>query len=170
VVPPDSLLDPDVAKYFGRPTGTVHVACMNAAGDMSCATSTSGLSFKIPGRVGDSPIIGAGLYVDNAVGTCGSTGQGEATLQNLSSFAAVELMRNGMSPVDAGLEVLRRVASHTLDKRILKEDGRPDFNVRFFVMGKDGRYAGVSLWGPGQFAVADEKGARLEDCVTLYRK
>jgi len=170
VVPPDSLLDPDVAKFFGRPTGTIHVAGMNATGDISCATSTSGLSFKIPGRVGDSPIIGAGLYVDNAIGSCGSTGRGETNLVNLSSFAAVELMRNGMAPADAGLEVLRRIASHTLDKRLLKEDGRPDFNVRFYLMGKDGRYASVSMWGPGQFAVADEKGARLEDCVTLYTK
>ena len=170
VVPPDSLLDPDVAKFFGRPTGTVHVAGMNATGDISCATSTSGLSFKIPGRVGDSPIIGAGLYVDNAIGSCGSTGRGETNLVNLSSFATVELMRNGMAPADAGLEILRRVASHTLDKRLLKEDGRPDFNVRFYLMGKDGRYASVSMWGPGQFAVADEKGARLEDCVTLYTK
>ena len=170
IIPPDSLLDPDVAKFFGRPTGTVHFAGMNAAGDISCATSTSGLSFKIPGRVGDSPIIGAGLYVDNAIGSCGSTGRGEANLQNLSSFAAVELMRNGMSPVDAGLEILRRVGAHTREKRLLQEDGKPNFSLKFYLMARDGRHAGVTMWGPSQFAVTDEKGTRLEDCTALYTK
>ena len=83
--PPDDQLDPLVRKYFKRPTGTIHCSALNAAGDISCVTSTSGLAFKLPGRVGDSPIIGAGLYVDNAVGSCGSTGRGEANLMNCSS-------------------------------------------------------------------------------------
>lgn len=153
-----------------RPTGTIHCAGMNRSGDISCVTTTSGLAFKIPGRVGDSPIIGAGLYVDNDVGSCGSTGRGEANLQNLCSFHAVALMRGGMSPKDAGLEVLRRVVSHTRETRLLDEKGRPDFGLKFYLLGKDSSYAGVSMWGPARFAVADRKGARLEDCACLYTR
>ncbi len=114
--PPDDQLDPAVRKYFKRPTGTIHCSALDASGDISCVTSTSGLAFKLPGRVGDSPIIGAGLYVDNAVGSCGSTGRGEANLINCSSMAAVELMRGGASPEEAGLEILRRVAQSTVPR------------------------------------------------------
>ena len=168
--PPDEDLDPEVAKRFGRPTGTIHCAGMNRDGDIACVTTTSGLSFKIPGRVGDSPIIGAGLYVDNEIGSCGSTGRGEANLQNLCSFAAVELMRGGLAPKDAGLEVLRRVSGHTTDPRLLDDRGRPNFGLKFYLLGKSGDYAGVSMWGPAQFAVADGPGARLEDCAALYER
>jgi len=167
--PSDRELDPDVAKFFGRPTGTIHVSAMNAAGDLSCVTTTSGLAFKLPGRVGDSPIIGAGLYADNDVGSCGSTGRGEANLQNLCSFAAVELMRNGASPKEAGLEVLRRVAKKTAP-RLRDAAGRPKFNLKFYVLAKSGSYAGVAMWGPSEFAVTDKKGTRLEKCATLYER
>lgn len=167
--PPDDQLDPDVARFFKRPTGTIHCAGINARGDLSCVTSTSGLFFKIPGRVGDSPIIGAGLYVDNNVGSCGSTGRGEANLLNLSSFAAVELMRGGMTPLEAGLEVLRRVAQ-TTEPRLRDSEGRPDFNLKLYLLGKDGSHAGVSLWGPDQFAVTDAQGSRREPCAALYER
>ena len=152
---------------FRRPTGTIHCSALTANGDVSCTTTTSGLAFKIPGRVGDSPIIGAGLYCDNAVGTCGSTGRGEANLQNLSSFAGVKLLRNGASPLDAGLELLRRVA-RTVEPRLRDAEGRPDFGLSFYLMSKDGRYAGVTMWGPEKFAVTDQNGTRLEECVPLY--
>jgi N4-(beta-N-acetylglucosaminyl)-L-asparaginase len=190
--PPSGSIDPDVAKFFKldrpaapasaaagtspkpperiqRPAGTVHLAAMNAAGDLSCVTSTSGLAFKIAGRVGDSPLVGAGLYVDNDIGSCGSTGRGEATMQNVSSFAAVERMRGGMSPADAGREALRRVVQ-TSEPRLLKDDGTPDFDLKLYLLAKDGRYAAVSLWGPAQFAVTDERGTRKEECVFLYEK
>jgi N4-(beta-N-acetylglucosaminyl)-L-asparaginase len=167
LTPPDDKLDPEVRKFFKRPTGTIHCAGINAGGEISCVTSTSGLFFKLAGRVGDSPIIGAGLYVDNGVGSCGSTGRGEANLQNLCSFAAVELMRGGMSPKEAGLEVLRRVAKHTAP-RLLDKQGRPEFDLQFYVLGKDGRHAGVAMWGPKKFAVTDKDGTRLEACATLY--
>jgi N4-(beta-N-acetylglucosaminyl)-L-asparaginase len=134
---------------------------------MSCVTSTSGLAFKIPGRVGDSCILGAGLYVDNAIGTCGATGRGEATLKNLASFATVELMRGGNSPVEAGLAVLRRVAEHTTEPWLVDDRGRPNFSLKLYVLAKDGKHAGVSLRGPGKIAVTDEQGTRLENCVTL---
>ena len=149
-----------------RPTGTIHCAGMDAQGNMSCVTTTSGLAFKISGRVGDSPIIGAGLYVDNEVGSCGSTGRGEANLQNQSSFAAVELMRRGMTPQEAGLEVLRRVAKHTVP-RLRNEKGEPDFGLSFYLLRKDGLYAGVTLRGKGKLAVTDKNGTRLEDCASL---
>ena len=158
------------AKAFQRPTGTIHCAAIDGNGDISCTTTTSGLAFKIPGRIGDSPIIGAGLYVDNEVGSCGSTGRGEANLQNLCCFAAVELMRNGLSPKDAGMEVLRRVAQHTTEQRLLDEHGRPNFGLKFYLLEKDGRHAGVSMWGPAQFAVTDKQETRLEKCAFLYKR
>jgi N4-(beta-N-acetylglucosaminyl)-L-asparaginase len=165
--PPVGEVDPDVLNYFQRSTGTIHLAAMNADGDISCVTSTSGLAFKLPGRVGDSPIVGAGLYVDNAIGSCGSTGRGEANLQNLSSFAAVELMRRGASPREAGLEVLRRIVQHT-PPRLLDRDGRPDFDLMLYLLAKDGSYAGVCLRGPAKFAVTDERGTRQEPCAPLF--
>lgn len=169
IPPPKDTLDPEVRAFFERPTGTIHCAGINAAGDMSCTTTTSGLAFKLPGRVGDSPIIGAGLYVDNEIGSCGSTGRGEANLQNLCSFAGVELMRGGMSPQEAGMEVLRRVAQHT-EPRLRDDEGRPNFNLQFYLLNKAGEHAGVAMWGPKQFAVTDSNGTRLEESVTLYQK
>lgn len=150
-----------------RPTGTIHCAGMDPQGNLSCVTTTSGLAFKIPGRVGDSPIIGAGLYVDNEIGSCGSTGRGEANLQNQCSFAAVELMRSGMSPREAGLEILRRVAKHTVP-RLRNAEGQPDFGLKFYLLRKDGAHAGVAMRGPSKFAITDAQGTRLETCATLY--
>lgn len=150
-----------------RPTGTIHCAGMNSKGDISCVTTTSGLAWKIPGRVGDSPIIGAGLYVDNEIGSCGSTGRGEANLHNLCSFAAVELMRGGMEPKEAGLEVLRRVAKHSAP-RLLDDRGNPNFGLQFYLIRKDGMYAGVSMRGKGKFAVTDKEGTRRESLVSLF--
>jgi N4-(beta-N-acetylglucosaminyl)-L-asparaginase len=162
-----SLEEEIAAILRRRPTGTIHCAGIDARGDMSCVTTTSGLAFKISGRVGDSPIIGAGLYVDNAIGSCGSTGRGEANLQNQCSFAAVELLRRGMAPAEAGLEVLRRVAEKTVP-RLRDENGRPDFDLRFYLLRKDGQYAGVSMTRGAKFAISDEQGTRLEECRALY--
>lgn len=144
--------------------GTINCNGVNAAGDVCGVTTTSGLAWKIPGRVGDSPILGAGLYVDNAVGAAGSTGRGEANLYNLSSFAIVEMLRRGMHPKDAGMEALRRIAGNTVEKRLLTEDGTPRFNVSFYIVTKAGDYAGVSMYGGPRstFAVCDEGGPRHE--------
>ncbi|MFH0883945.1 MAG: N(4)-(beta-N-acetylglucosaminyl)-L-asparaginase [bacterium] len=167
--PPPDQVDPDIKALVERITGTIHLGALNRAGDLSCVTTTSGLFFKLPGRVGDSPIIGAGLYVDNEIGSVGSTGRGEANLQNLCSFQAVQLMKQGLDPVDAGLEVLREVAKHTTEKHLLDEQGRPNFGLKFYLLRKDGQYAGVTMHGSSQFAVCDEnRGARLEDCVALF--
>ncbi len=159
--------DQAAARWRERPTGTIHCAAMNTSGDISCVTTTSGLAFKIPGRVGDSPIIGAGLYVDNEVGSCGSTGRGEANLQNQCCSLAVELMRTGMTPEEAGLEILRRVAKHTLP-RLRDENGRPSFGLNFYLLRKDGAHAGVTMRGNARYAVTDAAGTRRENCTALY--
>lgn len=153
-----------------RPTGTVHLACQDSKGNMSVVTSTSGMAFKIAGRVGDSPIIGAGLYVDNTIGTCGSTGRGEANIRACASFAVVELMRHGATPVDAGLEVMQRIVEQTQEPQLLDNDGKPAFGLKFYIMHKSGQHAGVSLWGPTTYAVADTDGARLEPCTYLFER
>lgn len=157
----EGLIDPE--HYWG----TIHCSGMNAKGEICGVTTTSGLAFKIPGRVGDSPILGAGLYVDNAVGAAGSTGRGEANLYNLCSFLIVEEMRRGKHPKDAGMEALRRVVANTKEKRLLDERGRPRFGLNFYVLDAKGRYAGVNLAGRAQFAVCDENGPRRESCESL---
>ncbi len=145
--------------------GTVNCNGITPTGDMAGVTSTSGLAWKIPGRIGDSPILGAGLYVDNAVGAAGSTGRGEANLFNLSSFLIVEGLRQGLHPKDAGMAALERIRSNTVEERLLREDGTPAFDVRFFILDKAGRYAGVAMWGTAEthFAVCDENGLREEE-------
>jgi len=149
--------------------GTINCDGITPAGDICGVTTTSGLAWKIPGRVGDSPILGAGLYVDNDVGAAGSTGRGEANLYNLSSFLIVEAMRQGVSPKDAGLEALRRIRQNTIEKRLLNDRGLPAFNVRFFVLNKKGQYAGVTMYAAGetQYSVCTENGSELLDFEPL---
>ena len=130
--------------------GTINCNGINANGDICGVTTTSGLAWKIPGRVGDSPILGAGLYVDNDVGAAGSTGRGEANLFNLSSFLIVESMRRGMSPKDAGMEALKRIKANTVERRLLNAKGNPNFNIRFFVLNKRGETAGVAMYPAGE--------------------
>ena len=145
--------------------GTINCDGINANGDICGVTTTSGLAWKIPGRVGDSPILGAGLYVDNDVGAAGSTGRGEANLFNLSSFLIVESMRRGMSPRDAGMEALKRIKSNTVERRLLNSKGNPNFNIRFFVLNKRGETAGVAMYHAGEtkYAICNENGAASPD-------
>ena len=145
--------------------GTINCNGINARGEICGVTTTSGLAWKIPGRIGDSPILGAGLYVDGDVGAAGSTGRGEANLYNLASFLIVDQMRQGRHPKDAALEALRRIKANTIEKRLLNDRGEPNFNINFYVIDKQGRHAGVSMYAPTKdvsFAVCDENGARLE--------
>lgn len=144
--------------------GTTNCNGINAAGDICGVTTTSGLAWKIPGRVGDSPLLGAGLYLDNEVGAAGSTGRGEANVYNLTSYLIVENMRRGMAPKDAGMAALERVRDSTIEPRLLNERGLPAFDVRFFIMNKNSDYAGVALYGSSEsmFAVCDEAGPREE--------
>ncbi len=126
--------------------GTINCDGINAKGEICGVTTTSGLFFKIPGRVGDSPILGAGLYVDGSIGAAGSTGRGEANLYNLSSYLIVENMRRGMHPKDAGLEALKRIRSNTVEKRLRKKNGDPNFNINFYVLNAKGDFAGVAMY------------------------
>jgi len=137
--------------------GTINCDGINARGEICGVTTTSGLPWKIPGRVGDSPILGAGLYVDGETGASGSTGRGEANLYNLSSFLIVEAMRRGAHPKDAGMEALKRVVANTVEKRLLNERGRPSFDLNFYVLNRRGEYAGVSMYA-GKYAVCTENG------------
>jgi N4-(beta-N-acetylglucosaminyl)-L-asparaginase len=132
-------------------------------------TTTSGLAWKIPGRVGDSPILGAGLYVDGAVGAAGSTGRGEANLYNLSSFLIVEEMRRGAHPKDAGMTALKRIAGNTVEKRLRTGNGQPSFDLNFYILNRKGEYAGVSMY-PGHYAVCTESGPRTLDTEPLFEK
>ncbi len=147
-------------------TGTVNLNVVDANGDISSVTSTSGLSWKLPGRVGDSPIIGAGQYTDNTVGAAGSTGLGEMNIMTCGGFLTVEHMRRGMHPKDAALETLRRVVAMTPD-RLLRPDGRPNYQLIFYAVNKAGVY-GAAAMTPTNFAVCDDQGARIESAAALY--
>ena len=141
--------------------GTINCNAVTPKGEVCGATSTSGTAWKIPGRAGDSPIIGAGVYVDNEVGAAGSTGRGEANLYNLTSFFIVEQMRRGLHPKDAGLEGLKRIKANTVEKRLLNARGLPNFNIRFFVLNNRGEFAGLAMYASGEksYAVCTENGA-----------
>jgi N4-(beta-N-acetylglucosaminyl)-L-asparaginase len=137
--------------------GTINCDGINSKGEICGVTTTSGLSWKIPGRLGDSPILGAGLYVDGAVGAAGSTGRGEANLYNLCSFVIIEEMRRGAHPKDAGMEVLKRIKGNTIEKRLLKEDGNPNFGINFYILNAKGETAGVSMYG-SKYAMCNDNG------------
>jgi len=141
-------------------TGTINMNAVNAAGEMSSVTTTSGRSWKLPGRVGDSPIIGAGQYCDNSVGSAGSTGRGEANIKICGAFLIVEFMRQGMSPDQACMKTIDRVIAMT-ERRLLDPNGRPLFDLEFFALSRDGRFGSACAYEGVQFSVADASGARL---------
>jgi N4-(beta-N-acetylglucosaminyl)-L-asparaginase len=122
------------ARELGVPftTGTIHVSALNEKSDLSACTSTSGLSWKLPGRVGDSPIVGAGMFCDNTVGSAGATGRGEAVIQSCGSFQIVQHMARGLAPTEACLKALQWIADHTRQKYLLDDKGRPNFEVTFY--------------------------------------
>ena len=135
-------------------TGTITCMALTNAGDICGCTSTSGLSYKIPGRVGDSPIIGAGLYVDNEVGACGSTGRGEANIQNCSCAMIVEFMRSGMTPEEASLAMLDRVAKKT-EPRLRRQSGEANYQLTFYAVRRDGQFGGAAMWEGSSMAMHD---------------
>lgn len=150
--------------------GTINCLALNEKGEMSGVTTTSGLAWKIPGRVGDSPIIGAGLFVDQEVGGAGSTGVGELNIRIAGGHTVVESMRRGMSPKDAVLEALRRVSHlYNDDKKRLDK-----LDIEFYALNKDGEHAAASLWGSHKsykaYSVNDGGDSRHEPCVFLYRR
>jgi N4-(beta-N-acetylglucosaminyl)-L-asparaginase len=158
-----------VVKQALRHHGTINCNAIDLQGGISGCTTTSGMAFKIPGRVGDSPILGAGLWVDNEVGAAGSTGRGEANLLACSSVMIVEWMRNGQTPEEACLSACRRIARQTKMKRLLDEQGRPKFNVSFYALNRAGQFGGAAIWRGMKFAVnSGERESRLVEAAYLY--
>jgi len=152
------------------PTGTINCLALNGKGEMSGVTTTSGLAWKIPGRAGDSPIIGAGLYVDQDVGAAGSTGRGEENIRIAGAHTIVENMRHGMTPEEGCLDALKRIARNfDNDRKRLEKIG-----INFYALRKDGAYCGASLWSgaprSGQFTVNDGGESRYEPCVSLLQR
>ncbi|MFZ0579514.1 MAG: N(4)-(beta-N-acetylglucosaminyl)-L-asparaginase [Candidatus Acidiferrales bacterium] len=152
------------------PTGTINCLAVDAKGDISGTTTTSGLAWKIPGRVGDSPIIGAGLFVDNEVGAAGSTGRGEENIKISGGHTIVEMMRRGSSPTDACMEAMHRVVKNY--------KAFPDrlklFHIQFYALNKNGEYGAASLWEKHidgrrmQFAVHDGTKAQLVPTTAMF--
>jgi N4-(beta-N-acetylglucosaminyl)-L-asparaginase len=152
------------------PTGTINCLAVNAKGDISGTTTTSGLAWKIAGRVGDSPVIGAGLFVDNEVGAAGSTGRGEEDIKIAGGHTIVEMMRRGSSPTDACMEALHRVVRNYKPF----PDRLKRFHIQFYAVNKNGEYGAGSLWGKHndgrlmQFAVHDGTEARLMRTTPMF--
>ncbi|MEO7823444.1 MAG: N(4)-(beta-N-acetylglucosaminyl)-L-asparaginase [Gemmatimonadaceae bacterium] len=149
--------------------GTINMNAVNSGGDLSSVTTTSGRSWKLAGRVGDSPICGAGQYCDNRVGAAGSTGRGEAAIKACASFLIVELMRQGSSPEQACLKAIERVIA-TTERRLLDARGRPLFDLEFYALAKDGRFGAASTYEGGNFAVADSSGARVMPSAFMFKR
>lgn len=171
-LPPHDVETKDISmgiKSALRHYGTINCNAIDLKGGVSGCTTTSGLAYKLSGRVGDSPIPGAGLYVDNEVGAAGSTGRGEANLLACSSAMIVEYMRQGESPEESCLMACKRIAAQTKMQRLLDRDGRPKFNVAFYAINRRGDYGAAAIWSGAKFAVnTGEKESRLLDAAYLF--
>jgi len=170
--------DPDIKEFirkygneYFRPQGTIHMSIRTANGDLVGVTTTSGLYFKMPGRVGDSAVVGAGVYSENGVGSCGSTGRGEANLVTCGSHTVVEFMRQGKGVEEACLLALRRIDEKTHKvPRHRDEKGRPKFNVAYYAVDPKGRTAGAAIWSGSKYVVGDNEGVRTLESAYLYKK
>jgi len=151
------------------PTGTIHCSALNEKGEMSGCTTTSGLAWKLPGRCGDSPIIGAGCYTDQDVGSAGATGSGEENIKVAGAHTIIENMRRGMSPLEAGNDALKRIVrNYNGDMERLKF-----VDMTYYILRKDGAYAGVSLWegyevGKPHRIVVHDGTRRAEKTVKMF--
>jgi N4-(beta-N-acetylglucosaminyl)-L-asparaginase len=163
--------DPEFERWVREvidnpPTGTINCLAVNAAGDLAGTTTTSGLAWKIPGRVGDSPLIGCGVYVDNEVGAAGSTGRGEECIFINGAHTVVEMMRRGSSPADAAMEAVRRVAArYGNDRTALR-----GIQIQFYAVNKAGDHGSASLWKGSRYAVNDGSTSRVLDCAFLLER
>jgi len=169
-------LDPEIRSYLTF-HGTINCIAIDSKGNLAGVTTTSGFYFKIPGRVGDSPIIGAGLYVDNDVGAAGSTGRGEANILNCGSYTVVEFMRMGHFPEEACLQALKRITEKSkLLPNLLNEDGLPRFGLKFYAINKKGDYGAASMWSgrdpeePSTFAVHDGQENKKKETAYLFKR
>ena len=173
----DYWLSPDEKKIMAelKPYiehfGTINCLAKNGSGVLAGVTTTSGYAFKIPGRVGDSPIIGAGLYVDNEIGAAGSTGFGEANLRTCGSFQVVQFMGRGLSPEESCLKAMQAVVEKSkLQPRLLDNDGLPRFGHSFYALNKKGEYGSAGMWSGSKYAVHDGRENRLKEEAYLYKK
>jgi len=172
-LPQHSIDNLDIGKAFEeflRHYGTIHCSGIDLNGNISCTTTTSGLAFKIAGRVGDSPIIGAGLYCDNEVGSAGSTGLGEANLLNCSSAMIVEWMRQGKSPEEACLLACKRVNERCREKRLQDNQGRFKYDVTFYALNKRREHGGAAIWSGARYLAHDGNEVKKFDCAYLFKR
>jgi len=168
--PKKDEVEPELESFMTY-HGTINCLAIDGKGALAGVTTTSGFYFKIPGRVGDSPIIGAGLYVDNDVGAAGSTGRGEANILNCGSFTVVEFMRKGYSPEESCLQTLKRIAEKSkLQPHLLNEDGLPRFGLKFYAINKKGQYGAASMWSDGKLAVHDGRENKSVEIAYLFKK
>jgi N4-(beta-N-acetylglucosaminyl)-L-asparaginase len=167
----DNWFPPEKNQPFPETDGTINCVALDSKGNLAGVTTTSGLSYKISGRVGDSPIIGAGLYVDNDIGAAGSTGRGEANLQTCASFKVVDFMGRGLSPEEACLKTLEFVVRKTkLVPRLCDEQGRPRFGLNFYAVNKKGVYGAASIFSGARFAVNDGIENKRKECAYLFKR
>jgi N4-(beta-N-acetylglucosaminyl)-L-asparaginase len=170
--------DPDlkwfITKYgdaMFRPTGTIHLSAVGPDGAVGCCTTTSGLFFKLPGRVGDSPLVGCGLYCDGEVGTAGGTGHGESAIISCGAHTVVELMRQGKSPEAACLATLERVVANTRVAWLKDATGRPANNLNLYAANRAGEVGGAALFSGSRFAACRAgEPARLVDCAYVFKR
>jgi len=148
--------------------GTLHCSAIDGSGAMAACTTTSGLSWKIPGRVGDSPIIGAGMYCLNEVGSAGATGRGEAVIQSCGAFQIVRHMDDGLEPTEACLALLKWIVDHTHRVDLLDDRGRPRFNVTTYALRRDGAFGSASIRAGASFAFHDGERSGRARSAALY--
>lgn len=141
---------------------TIGMLTMDKNGDLAGACTTSGMAYKVGGRVGDSPIIGAGLYVDNEIGAATATGVGEEVIRTVGSFLIVELMRQGKSPQEACEEGVKRIMA--------KNKGRKDFQIGFLALNKKGETGGYCVHPGFTYRKATEAGHTNEKVDSFYKK
>jgi N4-(beta-N-acetylglucosaminyl)-L-asparaginase len=169
-LPPGSNRLPADLQAYMLTYGTINCLALDTRGRLAGTTTTSGLSWKIAGRVGDSPIIGAGLYVDNEVGAAGSTGLGEANIMNLGSFQVVQFMAQGMTPEQACLKALERVIDKTRRTgRLVGADGRPNYGLNYYALNAKGEFGAASIFSGGTFAVNDGTSGTIRKSAFLFQ-
>ncbi|MCS7182051.1 MAG: N(4)-(beta-N-acetylglucosaminyl)-L-asparaginase [Thermoanaerobaculum sp.] len=173
---PKAVEDPDIRwfiekhgdSYF-RPTGTIHLSAVDAQGRVGCCTTTSGLFFKLSGRVGDSPLVGCGLYCDSEVGSAGATGHGESNIIVVGAHTVVEFMRQGKTPEEACLATLERVVRATREPYLKDPQGRPKNNLILYAVNVHGEVGAASIWSGTKYAVARKgRPAELRECAYLF--
>ena len=177
---PKEVDDPDIQWYIKkytdvafRPTGTIHLSACGPDGQLGCCTTTSGLAFKIPGRVGDSPLVGCGLYCDAEVGSAGGTGHGESNIVSVGAHTVVELMRQGKSPEAACLAALERVARNTRLDSLRDERGRPKNNLILYALNKAGEVGSAAMWAGERTKYAVCRAGsepQAVECPHLYKR